>query len=726
MDDYLAYRQWEPPTVLGGRAVAGLSKRIEGESLSSYFANKKEKPSEARKLVSELVSSAKDRPPKAKQTVAQPPKARSKPAVATKEQQKKFAPLPHQYLPGKDSPPTHIETGSVAIGKPPTEKKKPREKLPPHVSFSMPEKKHEVSAYRHLSSVETGYEPHVKPGTDPKKWLPTYKPGEAKDPETGKPKFVGKEQPRAPSKPSQIAQAPRAFASYEKPTLSQIKKEKEAKPEKPKFLGKEQPKTLFGSSRERSMLGGVSKSVRPLISYCRNSQELDETNHMPVLAAVQVSMIDDVLKASQESAIKNPEQYSGLLIKAEEGESPRIPGTGGIKAPTPAPAPMKIPGTSEVKAKSPLAPPTMQKPVKTDPVSITSKISSPHEHMPPSQKASFELGKLRKPLFLKEPEVKASVPTGPVSAEKKQEAPGNLKQVLDPHMGKQRAESLKKPKAQAPTAQFKMPDIGTHSVAEKPVSIEQAIKQAKPSEAGKWREHHVTIEQPAAARATIQGPEHRAEQAEWEKTIKQAKTREAGKERQAYAEASPQQQKMLKRAGMRPGKVTAETPEAFTPKQAKMLEAGGVAVEGSGSKREGFRLAEGEGKGPGTGTGEGKGPDAGGGKTAVIKPEESKKKHAWTEIAGPNVLGNYGTGFAIGQQAATEAGPMTTTAIGTHRLAGAAHGLMTPPTRHEQARMDREAYQQRAEMIRRTPAPSPQSAMKSHQILDSMIHQLGN
>lgn len=262
---------------------------------------------------------------------------------------------------------------------------------------------------------------------------------------------------------------------------------------------------------------------------------------------------------------------------------------------------------------------------------------------------------------------------GSVATKEKPKA--SLGDILNPSVKPKPSFDQKRPK-QPSTSGFKMPSIGSKDLS--------------------------------PGKTILSSPKMMAEGAQWDAAIKQAKTKAAAQQRETWESSNPKQQKMLQAAGMKPQKVTAETPERFTGKQAKMLAAGGVGT--TGSKKTGFELGEGSPKGP----------DAGGGESKPAKPE----KKAPISTLGPNILGNYGTGYAIGQQAAQMAGPATTVAIGTHRLAGAAHGLMAPPSPHESARMQREAYQQRAEQIRRLPAPSPessQSALKALDILNGMI-----
>lgn len=136
---------------------------------------------------------------------------------------------------------------------------------------------------------------------------------------------------------------------------------------------------------------------------------------------------------------------------------------------------------------------------------------------------------------------------------------------------------------------------------------------------------------------------------------------------QAHGGATPQQKKMLEAGGV---KATSGWGK-LTPQQQKMMDA-------ADPKKEDEQKPE-------------------GGKPE--KPREPGK--------GPNILGHFGTGYQIGLQA----DPAATVSLVGHRAAAAAHGALSPPTPHEQARMQREGYQQRAEMLRQG-ARSAQSSLQ--------------
>jgi len=150
----------------------------------------------------------------------------------------------------------------------------------------------------------------------------------------------------------------------------------------------------------------------------------------------------------------------------------------------------------------------------------------------------------------------------------------------------------------------------------------------------------------------------------------QTPTQEAQAATAAHEGATPEQKKMLAAGGVVPPKATPES-GPLTPQQQKLME----AADGGGKPGEGDQ-----------------------------KPGETKKKKPGK---GPNILGNFGTGYQIGVQN----DPSATVSLLGHRAAAWAHGALAPSTPQEQARMQREAYQQRAEMLRQN-SQQTQSAMQ--------------
>jgi len=91
------------------------------------------------------------------------------------------------------------------------------------------------------------------------------------------------------------------------------------------------------------------------------------------------------------------------------------------------------------------------------------------------------------------------------------------------------------------------------------------------------------------------------------------------------------------------------------------------------------------------------GAGVGGGRTGAAPQLSARAKRAM----GPNILGNFGTGYQIGLQGGTLGGGAATAAMLAHKVMGAAHGVASHPSPQERGRSDRDAYQQRAEMLRR-------------------------
>lgn len=191
------------------------------------------------------------------------------------------------------------------------------------------------------------------------------------------------------------------------------------------------------------------------------------------------------------------------------------------------------------------------------------------------------------------------------------------------------------------------------------------------------------------------------ENAQWDQKIGQAKTREQIsdlkaktadlrdktaqiKDKQAqqkqiasnYASASPDQRKMLDQGGLRPKPEDMPSPPS----------AGGT---GTPAKPSGLSGAK-----------------------PTVAPQGPK-------AAGPNVLGNLGFGYGIGSNVGAMGGPAAATSMIAHRGAAVAHGAMQPQGTQvrDSGRLQREAYQQRAEMLRRTPITSATKALQAFNAL---------
>ena len=168
-----------------------------------------------------------------------------------------------------------------------------------------------------------------------------------------------------------------------------------------------------------------------------------------------------------------------------------------------------------------------------------------------------------------------------------------------------------------------------------------------------------------------------ADELQWNAAISSAKQRE-GKVAQNEAESRPLDFK----PGTTQKPASSQKPLVSRPETAPM------------SSQQNKMMAAADG---GSKKGEGK-PSAGGTQEGARKPGR-----------GPNVLGSFGTGYQIGIQG----DPAATVSLVGHRAAGAAHGLLSPSTDHEQGRMQREAYQQRAEMLRQSSQQSQSSMQRS-------------
>lgn len=190
-----------------------------------------------------------------------------------------------------------------------------------------------------------------------------------------------------------------------------------------------------------------------------------------------------------------------------------------------------------------------------------------------------------------------------------------------------------------------------------------------------------------------------------------------------YAGAGSGGKKMMEAAGIAP---RANTPSGRREPSKLQQAAGAVSnvantltspVRGAVSKvvggaKRAVQAVRGAGNPVGQETG-----SSGGGATVATRPASGPQ----SRIAGPNIAGNTGFGMAVGQTSGDVGGPAAATSMGYQRLAGAAHGITNAPSRQDAGRMQREAYQQRAEMVRRMPTPeATQSAIKALRVFNAM------
>lgn len=115
--------------------------------------------------------------------------------------------------------------------------------------------------------------------------------------------------------------------------------------------------------------------------------------------------------------------------------------------------------------------------------------------------------------------------------------------------------------------------------------------------------------------------------------------------------------------------------------------------------KEGQGRPEGEQKDEGAGGADGQAGQAEGGKPEGAKPPQKPK----IDKAGPNILGAYHFGQALGMAASTQAGGAAITRMLAGRAVSGVHGFLNrkTPADYEAARGQREAQLQRQQELRR-------------------------
>ena len=97
-------------------------------------------------------------------------------------------------------------------------------------------------------------------------------------------------------------------------------------------------------------------------------------------------------------------------------------------------------------------------------------------------------------------------------------------------------------------------------------------------------------------------------------------------------------------------------------------------------------------------------------------------------VAGPNIMGSFGLGVALGQTAASQMGAAHTLGLVGGAVAGKVHGVMQPQDSDRDRQM-RDAYQQRAEQLlimRRQAGESQASMGKAVPLVVSGVRRIGH